>query len=495
MKKYILSLDEGTTSARAILFDKSGNAVSTAQHEFTQIYPKSSYVEHNPLEIYSAQYSSLIEAITKIGADPQEIAAIGITNQRETVVVWDKNTGEPIYNAIVWQCRRTAEYCDELKANGLEEYIAKTTGLKIDAYFSGTKIKWILDNVKGAREKAEKGDLLFGTIDTWLIWKLSNGKIHVTDYTNASRTMFFDIHKLCWDKKLLEILTIPESMLPTVKPSSEIYGYVNIMGADIAVSGIAGDQQAALFGQRCFSEGSVKNTYGTGCFLLMNTGANAFESKNGLLTTIAASADGKVQYALEGSVFVGGAVIQWLRDELKLISSSPESEKYALKVKDTNGVYIVPAFAGLGAPYWDMYARGTICGLTRGSNNCHIIRAALEAIAYQTNDLLQALKNDTGLPISTIRADGGASQNRFLMQFQADISNTEVCCPLNAEATALGAAFLAGLAVGFWKNLEEIKAISTSEMLYSPSMNEEIRNKNINGWQKAVKAAKAFSEE
>ncbi len=495
MKKYILSLDEGTTSARAILFDKNGHAVSTAQHEFTQIYPKSSYVEHNPLEIYSAQYSSLIEAITKIDADPNEIAAIGITNQRETVVVWDKNTGEPVYNAIVWQCRRTAEYCDELKAQGLEEYIAKTTGLKIDAYFSGTKIKWILDNVKGAREKAEKGDLLFGTIDTWLIWKLSGGKIHVTDYTNASRTMFFDIHKLCWDKKLLEILTIPESMLPEVKPSSEIYGYVNIMGADIAVSGIAGDQQAALFGQRCFNEGSVKNTYGTGCFLLMNTGETAFESKNGLLTTIAASADGKVQYALEGSVFVGGAVIQWLRDELKLISSSSASERYALNVKDTNGVYIVPAFAGLGAPYWDMYARGTICGLTRGSNKNHIIRAALESIAYQTNDLLQALKNDTGLPISTIRADGGASQNKFLMQFQADISNTEVCCPSNAEATALGAAYLAGLAVGFWKDLEEIKAIGTSEILYSPSMNDGNRQTLIKGWQKAVKAAKAFSEE
>ena len=495
MKKYILSLDEGTTSARAILFDKSGNAVSTAQHEFTQIYPQSGYVEHNPLEIYSAQYSSLIEAITKIGAEAEDIAAIGITNQRETVIVWDKKTGEPVYNAIVWQCRRTAEICDELKAQGLEEYIAKTTGLKIDAYFSGTKIKWILDNVKGAREKAEKGDLLFGTIDTWLIWKLSNGKIHVTDYTNASRTMFFDIHKLCWDKKLLEILTIPESMLPEVKSSSEIYGYVNIMGADIPISGIAGDQQAALFGQRCFNEGSVKNTYGTGCFLLMNTGKTAFESKNGLLTTIAASMGNDVQYALEGSVFVGGAVIQWLRDELKLIENSPESEKYALKVNNTNGVYIVPAFAGLGAPYWDMYARGTICGLTRGSNKNHIIRACLEAIAYQTNDLLIALKNDTNLPITSIRADGGASQNKFLMQFQANISNTKVCCPLSAEATALGAAFLAGLAVGFWKDLDEIKTISSSETVYTPDMDEQNRKDLIYGWEKAVKAAKAFSEE
>lgn len=495
MKKYILSLDEGTTSARAILFDRSGNVVSSAQHEFTQIYPTGGYVEHNPLEIYSAQYSSLIEAITKIGAEAHEIAAIGITNQRETVVVWDKNTGEPVYNAIVWQCRRTAEYCDELKKQGLEEYITKTTGLKIDAYFSGTKIKWILDNVKGARKKAEKGDLLFGTIDTWLIWKLSGGKIHVTDYTNASRTMFFDIHKLCWDKKLLEILTIPENMLPEVKSSSEVYGHINIMGADIAVSGIAGDQQAALFGQRCFDEGSVKNTYGTGCFLLMNTGNTAFESKNGLLTTIAASIGDNVQYALEGSVFVGGAVIQWLRDELKLINASPESEEYAIKVADTNGVYIVPAFAGLGAPYWDMYARGTICGLTRGSNKNHIIRACLEAIAYQTNDLLIALKNDTNLHIGSIRADGGASQNKFLMQFQSDISNTEVCCPQSAEATALGAAFLAGLAVGFWRDLREINRIYSFETVYTPDMNMDKRQNLIEGWQKAVKAAKVFSEE
>ena len=495
MKKYILSLDEGTTSARAILFDRRGNVVSSAQHEFTQIYPTGGYVEHNPLEIYSAQYSSLIEAITKIGAEAHEIAAVGITNQRETVVVWDKNTGEPVYNAIVWQCRRTAEYCDELKAQGLEEYITKTTGLKIDAYFSGTKIKWILDNVKGAREKAEKGDLLFGTIDTWLIWKLSGGKIHVTDYTNASRTMFFDIHKLCWDKKLLEILTIPENMLPEVKSSSEIYGYINIMGTNIAVSGIAGDQQAALFGQRCFDEGSVKNTYGTGCFLLMNTGNTAFESKNGLLTTIAASIGDNVQYALEGSVFVGGAVIQWLRDELKLINASPESEEYAIKVADTNGVYIVPAFAGLGAPYWDMYARGTICGLTRGSNKNHIIRACLEAIAYQTNDLLIALKNDTNLHIGSIRADGGASQNKFLMQFQSDISNTEVCCPQSAEATALGAAFLAGLAVGFWRDLREINRIYSFETVYTPDMNMDKRQNLIEGWQKAVKAAKVFSEE
>ncbi len=495
MKKYILALDEGTTSARAILFDKNGNAVSSAQHEFTQIYPQSSFVEHNPLEIYSAQYTALTEAITKIGASPDEIAAVGITNQRETVVVWDKNTGEPVYNAIVWQCRRTAEYCDELKAQGLEEYISKTTGLKIDAYFSGTKIKWILDNVKGARQKAENGDLLFGTIDTWLIWKLSNGKIHVTDYTNASRTMFFDIHKLCWDKKLLEILTIPESMLPDVQPSSKIYGKVNIMGTDITVSGIAGDQQAALFGQQCFEKGSVKNTYGTGCFLLMNTGDTAYTSQNGLLTTIAASVGDKINYALEGSVFVGGAVVQWLRDELKLIEKSSDTEKYALKVNDTNGVYIVPAFAGLGAPYWDMYARGTICGLTRGANKSHLIRACLESIAYQTNDLLVSLQNDTGLSISSIRADGGASQNSFLMQFQANISKTEVCCPKSAEATALGAAFLAGLAVGFWKDLSEIKMLSSEEETYYPAMKQEEREKLLKGWQRAIKSAKVFSEE
>ena len=495
MKKYILALDEGTTSARAILFDKNGIAVSSAQHEFTQIYPQSSFVEHNPLEIYSAQYTALTEAITKIGASPDEIAAVGITNQRETVVVWDKNTGEPVYNAIVWQCRRTAEYCDELKAQGLEEYISKTTGLKIDAYFSGTKIKWILDNVKGARQKAENGDLLFGTIDTWLIWKLSNGKIHVTDYTNASRTMFFDIHKLCWDKKLLEILTIPESMLPDVKPSSEIYGTINIMGVDIAVSGIAGDQQAALFGQQCFEKGSVKNTYGTGCFLLMNTGDAAYTSQNGLVTTIAASVGDKINYALEGSVFVGGAVVQWLRDELKLIEKSSDTEKYALKVDDTNGVYIVPAFAGLGAPYWDMYARGTICGLTRGANKNHLIRACLESIAYQTNDLLVSLQNDTGLKISSIRADGGASQNKFLMQFQANISKTEVCCPKSAEATALGAAFLAGLAVGFWKDLNEIKMLNSEEETYYPAMKQEEREKLLKGWQRAIKSAKVFSEE
>ncbi len=495
MKKYILSLDEGTTSARAILFDKDANIISIAQHEFTQIYPKPSWVEHNPQEIYSAQYTALTECITKANIDPKDIAGVGITNQRETVIVWDKNTGEPIYNAIVWQCRRTADICENLKADGLEEYIENTTGLKIDAYFSGTKIKWILDNVEGARQKAQNGDLIFGTIDTWLIWKLSGGKIHITDYTNASRTMLYDIHNLCWDKKLLKILDIPESMLPQVKSCSEIYGEINILGENIAVAGIAGDQQAALFGQRCFESGDSKNTYGTGCFLLMNTGETAYKSKNGLLTTIAASFGGKINYALEGSVFVGGAVIQWLRDELKLIKKSSDSEKYAKTVPDNAGVYIVPAFAGLGAPYWDMYAKGTICGLTRGSNKNHIVRAALESIAYQTNDLLSALEGDTNMKITSLLADGGAAQNGFLMQFQSDISNTNVICPNSSEATALGAAFLAGLAVGVWKNTDQIANINLEKTTFSPNINPENRIKLLGGWKKAVSAAKAFTKE
>jgi glycerol kinase len=449
-------------------------------------------VEHNPQEIYSAQYTALCECITKANVDPNDIAAVGVTNQRETTIVWDKETGEPVYNAIVWQCRRTADICEALKKQGLEEYITKTTGLKIDAYFSATKIKWILDNVEGAREKANQGKLLFGTIDTWLIWKLSGGKIHITDYTNASRTMLFDIHNLCWDKKLLEVLNIPESMLPQVKSCSEIYGTVNILGCDTVISGIAGDQQAALFGQLCFTSGDVKNTYGTGCFLLMNTGNKAYQSKNGLLTTIAASFGDKINYALEGSVFVGGAVIQWLRDELKLIKTSPQSEKYATKVADNGGVYIVPAFAGLGAPYWDMYAKGTICGLTRGSNKNHIIRAALEAIAYQTNDLLTALKADTNIDINTVLADGGAAQNKFLMQFQSDISDTSVICPESSEATALGAAFLAGLAVGMWQDTAEIAQIKINKTTFTPAMANEEREKLLNGWKKAVGCAKFF---
>lgn len=491
MKKYILALDEGTTSARAILFDKNANAVSVAQHEFTQLYPEAGFVEHDPLEIYSAQFSALTEAINKIGADPEEIAAIGITNQRETTVVWEKSTGKPVYNAIVWQCRRTADICEKLKADGYGDYIKNTTGLKIDAYFSASKIKWILDNIEGAREKAQNGELLFGTVDTWLIWKLSNGKIHITDYTNASRTMLFDIHRLCWDEKLLEIFGIPKSMLPEVKSSSEIYGNVNILGSDIPISGIAGDQQAALFGQKCFEKGDIKNTYGTGCFLLMNTGDKAYTSQNGLITTIAAVRQGEpVAYALEGSVFVGGAVIQWLRDELGLISTSAQSEKLAAKVSDNGGVYIVPAFAGLGAPYWDMYARGTITGLTRGSNKNHIIRAALESIAYQTNDLISAMKSDCGIEISSLKADGGAAQNKFLMQFQADISDTSIIKPDCAEATALGAAFLAGLSTGFWKDKNEILAIPSPKTEFKPEISGSQRSSLLDGWQNAVNKTK-----
>ena len=492
MKKYILTLDEGTTSARAVLFDKCGNAVSAAQREFKQIYPQPGFVEHDPVEIFSVQYAAVTEAITAIGASAEEIAAVGVTNQRETTIIWDKNTGEPIYNAIVWQCRRTSEMCDKLRADGLEEYIRKTTGLRIDAYFSATKIKWILDNVPGARDRAENGDLLFGTVDTWLIWKLSGGKIHVTDRTNAARTMLYDIHALKWDKKLLEILQIPKCMLPEVSSSSEIYGNVNILGAEIPVSGIAGDQQAALFGQKCFCEGDIKNTYGTGCFLLMNTGGTAFDSKNGLITTIAADAGDNICYALEGSVFVGGAVIQWLRDELGLIATAAESEKAALSVPDSAGVYIVPAFAGLGAPYWDMYARGTICGLTRGSGKNHIIRACLEAIAYQTNDLITALKADTGLPVNHIRADGGAAANNFLMQFQADISGVGVIRPAQTEATAAGAAYLAGLAVGFWKNKNEILRLPDNQTEFKPAITAKRRETLTDGWKRAVRSTKAF---
>ena len=492
MKKYILSLDEGTTSARAIIFDKKANIVSLAQHEFTQIYPKSGYVEHDPLEIYSAQYASLTEAITKSGIDVKEIAAIGITNQRETTIVWDKNTGKPVYNAIVWQCRRTAEICEKLKKQiGLEDYIKKTTGLKIDAYFSGTKIKWILDNVEGAREKAENGELLFGTIDTWLIWKLSGGKIHVTDYTNASRTMLFDIHNMCWDDNLLNALNIPKSMLPTVKSSSEVYGEANILGENIAVSGIAGDQQAALFGQKCFSKGDIKNTYGTGCFMLMNTGENAVSSQNGLLTTVAATLQGeKPQYALEGSVFVAGAVIKWLRDEMRLISESLDSEYFASKVKDNGGVYVVPAFSGLGAPYWDSSARGTITGLTGGVGANHIIRAALESIAYQTEDVIRAMQADFGGEIKDLKVDGGASANDLLMQFQADISGVNVFRPDTMEATAAGAAFLAGLAVGFFRDRDEIKEKLCAGRSFAPTMTEEERSRLLCGWHKAVRACR-----
>lgn len=493
MKKYILTLDEGTTSARAIIFDKCGNVVSIAQNEFTQIYPQPGFVEHDPIEILSAQYSAITECIIKSGLSATDISCVGITNQRETVVVWNKNTGAPICNAIVWQCRRTAPICEELKAQGLEEYIKNTTGLKIDAYFSATKIKWILDNIDGAKESAQRGELLFGTIDTWLMWKLSGGKIHATDETNASRTMLYDINNLCWDKKLLEIFDIPTSMLPTVQKSGSVYGNIDIMGTSLAVCGVAGDQQSALFGQNCINIGDVKNTYGTGCFLLMNTGKNAILSQNGMLTTIAATVENTpTQYALEGSVFIGGAVIQWLRDELKLIENAAQSEELALSIPDSAGVYIVPAFAGLGAPYWDMYARGTICGLTRGAGRNHIVRAALESIAYQTNDLIIAMQNDANIAVTSLKADGGAARNKFLMQFQANISNVDVICPQNAEATALGAALLAGKTAGIINNIDNI---NSNADVFKSNMEDTTRKNNLSGWHRAVNSTISFAKE
>ena len=496
MKKYILALDEGTTSVRSILFDKHGKIVFSAQKEFTQIYPKPGYVEHNPLEIFASQYSTMTEVIAGSGISPEEIAGIGITNQRETTVCWNKITGKPVYNAIVWQCRRTADMCSALINDGWGDYIRKTTGLPIDAYFSATKIKWILDNVDGAREAAEEGDLLFGTIDTWLLWKLSGGKIHATDYTNASRTMLFDINRLCWDKNLLELFGIPKSMMPEVLSSSEIYTSIDLMGATVPVCGIAGDQQAALFGQRCFKPGEVKNTYGTGCFLLMHSGRTPYNDSSGLIATIAASEKDKpVSYAVEGSVFVGGAVVQWLRDELGLIRESADSEYFAGKVTDSGGVYVVPAFAGLGAPYWDMYARGTIVGLTRSSGRNHIIRAALESIAYQTNDLISLIRHKTGLPVKELLVDGGASNNNFLMQFQADLSDLTVIRRSNSEATALGAAFLAGLAVGFWNSTDQLKNLPDSNKRYTSQIDNEKREKMIHGWNKAVKCAAHWLED
>lgn len=497
-KKYIMALDQGTTSSRAILFNKNAEIIQVAQKEFKQIYPKPGWVEHDPMEIWGSQMGVAREVLETAGVRPQEIAAIGITNQRETTVVWDKNTGKPIYNAIVWQCRRTAPICDELKKRGLEEYIKDNTGLVIDAYFSGTKIKWILDNVEGAREKAENGELLFGNIDTWLLWNLTRGKVHVTDYSNASRTMLFNIKDLCWDEKILKELDIPISMLPQARPSSEVYGVTDektFGGAEIPISGIAGDQQAALFGQACYCEGMAKNTYGTGCFMLMNTGEVAVPSKNGLLTTIAWGIDGKVNYALEGSIFIAGALIQWLRDELRLISDSSDSEYFASKVEDTNGVYIVPAFVGLGAPYWDMYARGTIVGLTRGANRNHIIRAALEAIAYQTKDVLQAMEEDSGITLKELKVDGGAVANNFLMQFQSDILGVPVHRPKVIETTALGASYLAGLAVDFWKDTEEISTKWNVDRVFNPKMNEEDREKIYRGWKKAVNRSLAWEEE
>lgn len=493
MKKYILALDEGTTSARSILFDHDCNIISSSQHEFTQHYPQPGWVEQDPMEIYANQYATLTECIAKSGISSDEIAGIGITNQRETTILWNKHTGKPIYNAIVWQCRRTADICDELINAGYTEYIQNKTGLKIDAYFSATKIKWILDNVEGAREMAENGDILFGTVDTWLIWKLTEGRIHVTDATNASRTMLYDIEKGIWDENLLKILDIPASILPKICSSSEIYGHVDIMGASVPICGIAGDQQAALFGQCCFEEGQAKNTYGTGCFLLAHTGNQRISSSNGLITTVAASEKGKpAEYALEGSVFVGGAVIQWLRDELKVINESRDSEYFASKVKDSAGVYVVPAFAGLGAPHWDMHARGTITGLTRGANIYHIIRAALESIAYQSNDVLSAMEADIGIDITSLKVDGGASANNFLMQFQSDISNLEVIRPAITEATAQGAAFLAGLAVGFYGSRDELKNIVKGKVSFSPAIENEKRTDLIKGWTNAIGACRNF---
>ncbi|PMQ01395.1 MAG: glycerol kinase [Dictyoglomus sp. NZ13-RE01] len=494
--KYVLALDQGTTSSRAIVFDHEGRVVSVAQQEFTQIYPKPGWVEHDPMEILSSQINVARQAIEKAKIEPKDIVAIGITNQRETTVVWEKATGKPVYNAIVWQCRRTAPICDELKNQGLSETIREKTGLVIDAYFSGTKLKWILDNVEGVREKAEKGEVIFGTIDTWLIWNLTKGKVHVTDYSNASRTMLFNIHKLDWDDDILRILNIPKVMLPEPKPSSFIYGYTDkeIFGVEIPIAGDAGDQQSALFGQACYKPGMVKNTYGTGCFMLLNTGEKAFPSKSGLLTTIAWGINGKVEYALEGSIFITGAAVQWLRDGLKIIQSASETETLALKVPNSGGVYVVPAFVGLGAPYWDMYARGLIIGITRGTTREHIVRATLESIAYQTRDVLEAMKEDSNIELRSLRVDGGAVVNNFLMQFQADILGVPVERPVVNETTALGAAYLAGLAVGYWKDQKEIEDLWQMDKRFTPQMSPEEREKLYKGWKKAVQRALNWEE-
>lgn len=497
MGKYVMALDQGTTSSRCILFDKAGNILSMAQKEFEQIYPKTGWVEHNPMEIWSSQLAVATEAMAKIGADAEDIAALGITNQRETTICWDKNTGVPVYNAICWQCHRTADMVEKLKKDGFDEVIRQKTGLIPDAYFGGTKIAWILDNVEGAREKAEAGDLLFGTVDTWLIWNLTKGRIFVTDYTNASRTMLFNIHDKCWDEELLQKLRIPRSMLAEVKPSSCVYGMTDegLLGGSIRIAGAAGDQQAALFGQCCFEKGDVKNTYGTGCFLLMNTGNQPVTSQNGLLTTIAASETEELEYALEGSIFVAGAAIQWLRDEMRMLRNSAQSEEYAKAVEDTNGVYVVPAFTGLGAPYWNQYCRGMVVGITRGCSKEHFVRATLESLAYQTHSVLRAMEQDTGVSIQKLRVDGGASANDFLMQFQADILKGEVLRPSCIETTALGAAYLAGLAVGYWRNKEEIRENWQLSRTFSPSMEENHRIKCLKGWEKAVKCALMWQED
>lgn len=489
MGKYVMALDAGTTSNRCILFNEKGEICSVAQKEFTQYFPKPGWVEHDANEIWSTQLGVAVEAMQKIGATAEDIAGIGITNQRETTIVWDKNTGEPVYHAIVWQCRRTSEYCDTLKEKGLQDTYRKKTGLIIDAYFSGTKLKWILDEVEGVRERAEKGELLFGTVESWLIWKLTKGAVHVTDYSNASRTMLYNIYDLKWDDDILEELNIPKCMLPEVKPSSCVYGMADssFFGGEIPIAGAAGDQQAALFGQTCFKAGEAKNTYGTGCFMLMNTGEMPVVSKNDLVTTIAWGLDGKVYYALEGSIFVAGAAIQWLRDELHIIDTAPDSEYMATKVKDTNGCYVVPAFTGLGAPYWDQYARGTIVGITRGVNKYHIIRATLESLAYQTNDVIKAMQNDAGITLSSLKVDGGACANNFLMQFQADIIGAPVKRPICVETTAMGAAYLAGLAVGYWASKEEVVKNWKISKIFEPNMSEERRKELVDGWDKAVK--------
>ena len=497
MSKYVMALDAGTTSNRCIIFNEKGEMCSVAQKEFTQYFPKPGWVEHDANEIWSSQLGVAVEAMAKLGIGADDIAAIGITNQRETTIVWDKSTGEPVYNAIVWQCRRTSEYCDTLKDKGLTDKFREKTGLIIDAYFSGTKLKWILDNVDGVRERAEKGELLFGTVETWLIWKLTKGKAHVTDYSNASRTLLFNIKDLTWDKEILEELNIPESMLPEPKPSSCVYGYsdASFFGKEIPIAGAAGDQQAALFGQTCFNPGEAKNTYGTGCFMLMNTGETPVYSQNGLVTTIAWGLDGKVNYALEGSIFVAGASIQWLRDELRIIESAADSEYMAKKVKDTNGCYVVPAFTGLGAPYWDQYARGTIVGLSRGVNKYHIIRATLESIGYQVNDVLHAMKADSGIDLAALKVDGGASANDFLMQFQSDIINAPVKRPSCIETTAMGAAYLAGLAVGYWNSKEDVIKNWAVDKIFSPIMGEDERERKIKGWNKAVKYSFGWAKE
>lgn len=495
MAKYVMALDAGTTSNRCILFNQKGEVCSVAQRAFTQYFPKPGWVEHDADEIWASQLGVAVEALNKISAKAEDIAAIGITNQRETAIVWDKNTGEPIYNAIVWQCRRTSAYCDYLKEKGLTDKFREKTGLVIDAYFSGTKIKWILDNVEGARERAEKGELLFGTVDTWLIWKLTKGKVHVTDYSNASRTMLFNIKDLCWDEEILKELNIPRCMLPEVKPSSCVYGSTDYFGGEVKIAGAAGDQQAALFGQTCFNAGEAKNTYGTGCFLLMNTGEKPVFSKNGLVTTIAWGIDGKVNYALEGSIFVAGAAIQWLRDEMRLIDSSIDSEYMASKVSDTNGCYVVPAFTGLGAPHWDQYARGTIVGITRGVNKSHIIRATLESLAYQTHDVITAMKADSNIDLRSLKVDGGASANNLLMQIQSDIIAAPVLRPKCVETTAMGAAYLAGLAVGYWSSKEDVIQNWAIDRVFEPSIGEEDRAKRIKGWNKALTYAHGWAKD